>query len=63
MEDNMCDINNMPLNDLAKKTVFLVSLATAWRVSEIHALSRHQDCCRLNQDGSISLRTYMGFVA
>ena len=46
------------------KTVFLVTLATAKTVSEIHALSARHDCLRLNQDGSVTLRlqTFPGFV-
>ena len=54
---DMCDMDNMSLEDLTRKTVFLVSLATAWRVSEIHALSRSQDCLRHKDDGTITLRT------
>jgi hypothetical protein len=51
------------LDRLTVKTVFLVTLATAARVSEIHALSALPDCLRFNEDGSVSLMTCPGFIA
>ena len=48
---------------LTLKTVFLIALATAFRVSELHALSVAADCCRHNVDGSYTLQTCPGFVA
>ena len=49
---------------LTLKTVFLLALATARRVSEIHALSMDSGYLRFNQsDGSVSLRTQPGFLA
>jgi hypothetical protein len=51
------------LKHLTWKTVFLVTLATAGRVSEVHALSARSDCLRFNQDGSVSLLTTPGFLA
>jgi hypothetical protein len=32
-------------------------------MSEIHALSAREDCMRFNQDGSVSLLTFPGFLA
>lgn len=48
---------------LTMKTVFLTTLATAGRVSEIHALSARPECLRFNQDGSVCLTTFPGFIA
>ena len=49
---------------LTLKTVFLLALATARRVSEIHAFSMDSGYLRFNQsDGSVSLRTQPGFLA
>ena len=49
---------------LTLKTVFLLALATARRVSEIHALSMDSGYLRFNQsDGSVFLRTQPGFLA
>ena len=46
---------------LSVKTVFLVNLATARRVSEVHAFSDHLRFSNL--DGSLILRTQVGFLA
>ena len=46
-----------------QKTVFLVTLATAARVSEIHALSASAECLRFIDNGSVSLLTSPGFIA
>ena len=51
------------LSCLTKKTCFLLALATASRVSEIHALSVDQACLQFRDDGSVSLTTAPGFVA
>ena len=49
---------------LSVKTVFLVTLATARRVSEVHALSIDSDHLSFsNLDGSLILRTQVGFLA
>ena len=49
---------------LSVKTVFLVILATARRVSEVHALSIDSDHLRFsNLDVSLILRTQVGFLA
>lgn len=49
---------------LTLKTVFLLAMATARRVSEIHAFSMDSEHLRFNQsDGSVSLRTQPGFLA
>eukprot|EP00745_Piridium_sociabile_P016943 TRINITY_DN25299_c0_g1_i2.p1 TRINITY_DN25299_c0_g1~~TRINITY_DN25299_c0_g1_i2.p1 ORF type:complete len:407 (+),score=9.35 TRINITY_DN25299_c0_g1_i2:130-1221(+) len=51
------------LADSTKKTVFLIGLASAYRVSELHALSAHRHCCRFDQDGTVTLLPFPGFVA
>ena len=49
---------------LSVKTVFLVTLAMARRVSEVHAFSIDSDHLRFsNLDGSLILRTQVGFLA
>lgn len=52
-----------PLHLLTKKTCFLIALASAARVSEIHALSMDPSCLQFRQDGSVSLTTAPGFIA
>jgi hypothetical protein len=37
------------------KSVFLISLATAGRIGEVHALSAKKTCLRWNHNGSVSL--------
>lgn len=51
------------LADLTRKTCFLVALATAARVSEIHALSVAEGCFQKRSDGSIDLLTDPQFIA
>ena len=66
---HMCKAPFEPLDKaslfyLSVKTVFLVTPATARRVSEVHALSIDSDHLRLsNIDGSFILRTQVGFLA
>jgi len=48
---------------LRDKTVFLIALATAARVSELHALSSSPECMRWNENGSVDLVTCPGFIA
>ena len=66
---HMCKAPFEPLDKaslfyLSVKTVFLVTLATARRVSEVHALSMDSDHLRFsNLDGSLILRTQLGFLA
>ena len=49
---------------LSVKTAFLVSMATARRVSEVHALSMADENLRFSRiDGSLTLRTQLGFLA
>lgn len=55
--------SSLTIRRIMQKAVFLVSLATAARVSEIHALSVEPDCLRFNIDGSVSLLTAPGFLA
>lgn len=52
-----------PLRDVTLKTCFLLALATASRVSEIHAFSVHPDCLQRRTDGSIQLITDPQFIA
>ena len=65
---HMCKAPFEPLDKaslfyLSVKTVFLVNLATARRVSEVHALSMDSDHLRFsNLDGSLILRTQLGFL-
>jgi hypothetical protein len=56
-------LDSATLENLTLKTVFLVTLALAGRVSEIHALSARKDCMRFNQDESVSLLSFPGFLA
>jgi hypothetical protein len=56
-------LDSATLENLTLKTVFLVTLALAGRVSEIHALSARKDCRRFNQDESVSLLSFPGFLA
>ena len=66
---HMCNAPFEPLDKaslfyLSVKTVFLVTLATARRVSEVHALSMDSDHLRFsNLDGSLILRTQLGFLS
>ena len=46
------------------KTAFLITMATARRVSEVHAFSIDKDHFRFsNLDGSLTLRTKIGSLA
>ena len=57
-------LHKTSLLNLTRKTVFLLALATASRVSEIHAFSVDSEHLRFNKpDGSVSLRTQTGFLA
>ena len=66
---HMCKAPFEPLDKaslfhLSVKTVFLVTLATARRVSEVHAFSIDSDHLRFsNLDGSLILRTQLEFLA
>ena len=51
------------IKDLTLKTCFLLSLATAARVSELHALSTKESCLQWRQDGSVDLLTDPAFIA
>lgn len=51
------------VNRVLQKSVFLIALATAARVSELHALSVSKNCLRFNDNGSVSLLTTPGFIA
>ena len=54
-------INSCPLDKLTFKTVFLISLASGRRCSEVHAL--HYQSLAWESDGSVSLRFLPGFLA
>lgn len=57
-------LNKASMLHLTQKTVFLLTLATAGRISEIHAFSVDPEHLRFNQsDDSVSLRTQSGFIA
>ena len=57
-------LNKASMLHLTQKTVFLLTLATAGRISEIHAFSVDSEHLRFNvSDGSVSLRTQSGFIA
>ena len=66
---HMCKAPFEPLDKaslfyLSVKTVFLVTLATARRVSEVHAFSIDSDHLRFsNLDGSLILMMQVGFLA
>ena len=66
---SLCSEPYEPLHKASKfhltlKNVFLLAMATARRVSEIHAFSMDSGHLRFNQsDGSVSLRTQTGFLA
>ena len=62
-EDKFNNLELIDNADLSHKTVFLIALATAFRVSEIHAFSRSEECLRWNDDGSVTLATHAGFIA
>ena len=55
-------LETLSLPKLTYKTVFLVTLATAARVSEVQAFSIQQGCFRENLDGSVTLLTFPGFL-
>ncbi len=49
---------------LSIKTAFLLAVTSARRVSELHALSVHDDCCRFSLDGSsVVLRPNPAFLS
>ena len=57
-------LTNASLLHLSMKTAFLLAMATAKRVSEIHAFSIDKQHFRFNKlDGSLTLRTQVGFLA
>ena len=57
-------LSKASLLHLSMKTTFLITMATARRVSEVHAFSIDKDHFRFsNLDGSLTLRTKIGFLA
>ncbi|XP_047223474.1 uncharacterized protein LOC124869581 [Girardinichthys multiradiatus] len=56
-------ITGADLKWLSLKTAFLLAIASAKRVGELHALSVSEPCCRWNPDGSgVTLWTNASFV-
>ena len=55
-------LHQASLEHLTWKCVFLLTLASAKRRSEIHALSMDSHCLRFNRDGSVSLAFQAGFL-
>ena len=57
-------LSTASLIHLSMKTAFLLTMATARRVSEIHAFSIDKEHLRFSSvDGSLTLRTQVGFLA
>ena len=56
-------LGQAPLREVTWKTCFLLALATAARVSEIHALSVTDECLQKRRDGSVLLLTNPAFIA
>jgi len=57
-------LNEVPIKMLTLKTVFLIALASAARVSEINALSAEQGFVRIKEDKTeVILRPFDGFLA
>ncbi len=56
-------LSKATLSHLTWKTVFLLTLASAKRRSEIHALSEESSHLRFNPDGSVTLLCQAGFLA
>lgn len=56
-------LSEASLSHLTWKTVFLLTLASAKRRSEIHALSVESTHLRFNSDGSVTLLCQPGFLA
>ena len=57
-------LNKASLKHLSMKTAFLLTMATAKRISEIHAFAIDEQHLRFSSvDGSLTLRTQPGFLA
>jgi hypothetical protein len=56
-------LESITLRALTLKTVFLMVMATAARVSEIHALCRQPPCLQWLQNAAVRLKTAPGFLA
>ena len=54
---------NLPLDKLLQKTIFLLLLATAWRVSELHACVRLMEFCSISVSHTLTLRPHPSFLA
>ncbi len=56
-------LRRLHLSFLTYKTVFLIALASASRVSELHALSRQDGFIEWHENGNVSLSVQPGFLA
>lgn len=56
-------LTHTSLKWLSLKTAFLLAITSAKRISELHALSTHSDCCTFSPDGSaVVLRPNPAFL-
>ena len=46
-----------------RKTVFLLLLATGWRISEIHACVREEEFCSFTERNSLLIKPHTSFLA
>ena len=57
-------LNQASLIYLSMKTTFLLTMATARRISEVHAFAMDEEHLRFSSvDGSLTIRTQIGFLA
>ena len=57
-------LGNVDLKCLSLKTAFLLAITWARRISKLHALSVHRDCCTLSLEGSkVVLRPNPAFLS
>ena len=54
---------NLPIEDLLKKTAFLLMFATGWRVSELHACVRDTEFCSISEEDTLLIRPHPSFLA
>ena len=56
-------LGNVDLKCLSLKSAFLLAITSARRISELHALSIHRDCCTFSPEGSkVVLRPNPAFL-
>ena len=56
-------LDSASVSDLTLKTCFLISLASACWISEVHALSTEPDYLQFRDDGSVLLLTHPAFIS